>query len=71
MSPTDRWLDRANPAYDKPANFDEMVRAAEVAAQQARAAGADYNTIRLSARHAAYQVAGLTPSDDPWQERLG
>lgn len=62
--------DRADPAYAKPENYDEMVRAARQAAQNARAAGADDATIRLSAKHAAFQIAGLRPVDDPWQDRL-
>lgn len=69
MSPTQRELDRGNPAYDKPKNYDEMVRAAEAAARAARAAGAPYESVVLSARTAAYQVAGLKPKDDPWVDR--
>lgn len=69
-TPADRLADRNDPRYAKPADFDVMVAAAQAATRAARAAGADYDTITLSARHAAFQVAGLSPQDDPWLERL-
>lgn len=47
-----------------------MVAAAAAAARAARAAGANYDAVRESAKYAAFQVAGLRPSDDPWAERL-
>ncbi len=62
--------DRNDPGYAKPAFYDAAVRAARDATAAARAAGADYDTVRLSARHAAFQVAGLKPVDDSWRERL-
>jgi hypothetical protein len=63
-------VNRDDPRYDKPSYFDDAVAAAAAAARAARAAGADPETVKLSAKAAAFQVAGLRTQDDPWQSRM-
>jgi hypothetical protein len=63
-----REVDRSDPRYDKPADYDVLVAAAAAAARAARAAGADPATVKRSADAAALQAAGLKP-EDPWRVR--
>lgn len=64
--------------YWKPDNFHEMERAASEAAKAARAAGADYATIKRSAFEAARALEGHSATTaappkigrDPLQERM-